>query len=151
MLILDDQSTDHTRDILHEIVKQNPNLIIIDGKPAPADQVGKNWACTQLAEQAKGDYLLFTDADTIHKPNCLKSIVTSLVGERADLITGFPSQQVCSWGERLLVPFFSWAMICFIPLGIAYCLRRSALYSAVGQMMLFRRDAYEMIGGHAGS
>jgi len=150
LLILDDESIDNTRVILQEIANKNSNLYIIDGKPKPKDQVGKNWACTQLAEQAKGDLFLFTDADTVYKPNSLKSIVTSQIGENTDLLTGFPHQQVHSWGERLLVPFFSWAMICFNPLWIAYRLRLSALSSAVGQMMLFTREAYFMIGGHAG-
>ncbi len=53
-----------------------------------------------------------------------------------------------SWGERLLVPFFSWALYCFNPLVLAYKLQLPALSSAVGQMMLFRREAYTMIGGH---
>ena len=150
VIILDDESIDNTNAILQDIAKTNLKLYIIDGKPKPKDQVGKNWACTQLAEQAKGDLFLFTDADTIYKPNSLRSIVTSLIEEKADLLTGFPHQQVHSWGERLLVPFFSWAMICFNPLWIAYRLRLSALSSAVGQMMLFTREAYSISGGHAG-
>ena len=150
VLILDDESIDNTNAILQDIAKTNSNLYIIDGKPKPKDQVGKNWACTQLAEQAKGDLFLFTDADTVYQTNSLKSIVTSLIGEKADFLTGFPHQQVHSWGERLLVPFFSWAMICFNPLWLAYRLRFSGLSSAVGQMMFFTREAYFKIGGHAG-
>jgi len=57
---------------------------------------------------------------------------------------------VHTWGERFLVPFFSWAMLCFIPLSIAYKLRNPALTSALGQMMLFRREAYLATGGHEG-
>jgi len=55
---------------------------------------------------------------------------------------------VHTWGERLLVPFFSWALLCFIPLELAYRLRLPGLSNAVGQMMLFRREAYLAIGGH---
>jgi chlorobactene glucosyltransferase len=150
ILVLDDQSTDSTRTILQEIGDQYTNLIILDGKPKPSGQIGKSWACTQLAQQAKGELLLFTDADTFHKPDSLKSVVTSMIGEKADLLTGFPSQQAHTWGEKLLVPFFSWAMICFNPLWVAYQLRLPELSSAVGQMMLFRREAYFTIGGHAG-
>ena len=76
-------------------------------------------------------------------------MVTVLLGEQADFLTGFPRQEVHGWGERLLVPFFSWALLSFIPLALAYRLRLPALSVAVGQVMLFRREAYLGIGGHS--
>jgi chlorobactene glucosyltransferase len=112
--------------------------------------LGKNWACVQLARQAQGDLLFFTDADTIHHPQTLRACVTALLGAQADMLTGFPRQEVHSWGERLIVPFFSWAILSFIPLELAYRLRLPVLSSGVGQMMLFQREAYERIGGHGG-
>ena len=121
---------------------------LLHGEPTTGNQVGKNWACSQLARQAQGELLLFTDADTLHRPDTLKIIVTTLMGEQADLVTGFPRQEVHTWGERLLVPFFSWAFLCFIPLALAYKLRLPFLSMAVGEMMLFRREAYLAIGGH---
>jgi chlorobactene glucosyltransferase len=150
VLVLDDQSTDGTLSILQEIACAHPRLSILTGSPAPEGQMGKNWACTQLAQQAQGDLLFFTDADTNHQPQTLRQTVTTLLGEQADLLTGYPRQLVQSWGERLLVPFFSWAFLCFTPLWLAYRLRTPSLSSAVGQMMLFRREAYRAIGGHAG-
>jgi len=92
--------------------------------------------------------LFFTDADTVHQPQTLNTAVTALLGENADLLTGFPRQEMHSWLERYLVPFFSWAVLCFIPLGLAYRLRLPFLSAAVGQVMLFRRQAYLAIGGH---
>ncbi|NJD61011.1 MAG: hypothetical protein FIA98_16575, partial [Anaerolineae bacterium] len=103
----------------------------------------------QLALSAAGDLLLFTDAATVFLPTALRRIVAAQQGEQAALITGYPRQVVGSWGEKLLVPFFLWAVLCFIPLWLAYRLRLSALSSAVGQMMLFQRSAYQAIGGHA--
>jgi chlorobactene glucosyltransferase len=150
VIVYDDQSTDATRSILEQIAREQPELKVTVGSALPEGRLGKNWACAQLARQARGDLLLFTDADTIHRPHALRSIVTTLSGEQADLLTGFPRQEVHSWGERLLVPFFSWALYCFSPLALAYQLRLPALSSAVGQMMLFRREAYQVIGGHEG-
>jgi chlorobactene glucosyltransferase len=149
VLVLDDQSDDETRSILEQIANCQPRLRILDGIAPPKDQVGKNWACSQLAHQAQGDLFFFTDADTLHQPGTLSALVTALVGEQADLLTGFPRQDVHSWGERLLVPFFSWATLCFNPLALAYRLRLPVLASAIGQVMLFRREAYQAIGGHA--
>jgi len=150
VLVLDDQSSDNTRAILEKLSHTHSKLKVLDGDPPPGSQVGKNWACSQLASKAQGELLFFTDADTFHQPETLKTIVTALEGEQADLLTGLPRQDVQTWGERLLVPFFSWALLCFNPLALAYRLRLPALSSALGQMMLFRREAYLKIGGHEG-
>jgi chlorobactene glucosyltransferase len=148
ILVLDDQSSDGTRIILEQIANLEPTLKILAGKSPPDGLLGKNWACVQLAQQAQGDLLFFTDADTLHHPQTLRASVTALLGAQVDMLTGFPRQEVHSWGERLMVPFFSWATLCFIPLELAYRLQLPALSSGVGQMMLFRREAYEAIGGH---
>jgi chlorobactene glucosyltransferase len=149
ILALDDQSSDATGAILEQMARTNPQLQVVRGSPPPEGYVGKNWACVQLAQQVQADLLLFTDADTLHRPDALRTIVTALIGEKADLLTGFPHQEVSSWGERLLVPFFSWAFLCFNPILLAYKFRLPWLSNAVGQMMLFRRGAYQAIGGHA--
>jgi len=148
VLVLDDQSSDGTKAILEKMAISQPALRILHGEPPSGNQGGKNWACSQLARQAQGELFFFTDADTLNRSDTLKTIVTTLMGEQADLLTGFPRQEVHTWGERLLVPFFSWAFLCFIPLGLAYKLRLPFLSIAVGQMMLFRREAYLAIGGH---
>ncbi len=148
LIILDDHSTDQTSAILANIAQNQSDLTIITGQPAPKSQTGKNWACSQLAMKSKGELLFFTDADTIHHPQMLSNAVTALIGENADLITGYPRQILGSVYEKLLVPFFSWAVLVFFPLGIAYSIKSSIFTTAVGQMMLFKRDAYQKIGGH---
>lgn len=148
VIVLDDQSDDGTRNILEQIAGSQPKLRVIEGAQLPKGWLGKNWACAQLATQARGELLFFTDADTVHQPQTLNTVVTALLGEKADLLTGFPRQEMHSWLERYLVPFFSWAVLCFIPLGLAYRLRLPFLSAAVGQVMLFRSQAYQAIGGH---
>lgn len=148
VLVLDDQSNDGTLAILRQMAESQPKLKVLTGSSPPEDKSGKNWACSQLACQARGDLLFFTDADTVHQPQSLQEMVTALMGEQADLLTGFPRQQMFSWMERLLVPFFTWASISFIPLWLAYRIRLQTFSVAVGQMMLFRREAYQKIGGH---
>ncbi len=150
VLILDDHSTDQTRSILDEIAQSRQNLTVLSGQPGPKNQIGKNWACSQLMQSARGDVLFFTDADTIHHPQMLKRAVSSLLGEDADLVTGYPRQILGSFGEKLLVPFFSWAVMVFFPLGLAYAIKSPIFTTAVGQMMLFKRETYQRIGGHEG-
>ena len=149
VLVLDDQSSDDTRLILDRMADSQPGLKVLSGEPLGGDWVGKNWACSRLAQQAGGELFFFTDADTFHQPQTLRAMVTALMGEQADLLTGFPRQEMHTWGERLLVPFFSWAFYCFYPLALAYRMRMPALTVAVGQMMLFRREAYQATGGHS--
>lgn len=150
VIALNDRSTDQTGKILGELAEGNPGLKVLEGQPERAGQTGKNWACSQLAEAASGELLFFTDADTQHSPQTLLSAVSSLEGEGADLLSGYPRQVLGSWGEKLLVPFFSWAVLVFFPLGLAYRMKNAIFTTAVGQMMLFRRAAYQAIGGHGG-
>lgn len=149
VLALDDHSTDRTPCILEELAQRDGRLRVLSGRPVPDGWLGKNWACAQLAEQATGELLLFTDADTAHQPQALREMAAALLGEGADLLTGFPRQETRTAGEQLIVPFFFWIVYCFTPLALAYRLRRPAIATAVGQALLFRRAAYEAIGGHA--
>ena len=75
VIVLDDQSTDHTWEIITHYVKRYPGLIrAVKGKPLPRDGWnGKPFAMQQLSEYANGDYFLFTDADTVHSRESIAS------------------------------------------------------------------------------
>lgn len=148
LLVLDDESIDRTRAILDRLAGCDSRLQVLAGRPLEPGWLGKNWACAQLVARADGDLLFFTDADTHHQPHTLRAFVTALEGEEADLMGGFPRQEVGTWGEKFIVPFFSWVIYCFTPLALGYRLRSPAISTAVGQALLFRRAAYEGIGGH---
>ncbi len=149
VIVLDDESTDGTPSVIREVKSGLPKLRILAGKPLPPGWMGKNWACNQLAEAASGEVLFFTDADTLHSPGTLTEVVRVMEGQQADLLTGVPRQDMWSWSERMLVPLFPWAFYTFNPLLVAYAVRFKELSAAVGQLMVFRREAYQRIGGHA--
>jgi len=149
VLVLDDHSTDDTRQIVARLAATDRRLRLLDGQPLPHDWLGKHWACHQLAQQASGELLLFTDADTRHHPEALADAVAALQSERADLLTILPRQEVVSWGERLVVPLIPWSVVTFVPLALAYRLAWPALVVGIGQFMLFERQAYQAIGGYA--
>jgi len=149
VLVLDDDSSDRTWQILETLATEDNRLHIIKGKPLPPGWLGKHWACHQLAQAADGELLLFTDADTYHQPDTLSRSVAALLAEKADLISAFPEEKAVSWPEKLIIPVILWSVFSFLPLGLAYHLRTPFLSATMGQMMLFRRQAYEQIGGYA--
>ena len=119
VIVLDDHSTDSTRSILDGIQKEQPALKIISGEPLPEGWLGKHWACQQLAGAARGELLLFTDADTWHEPHALRDSVATLIKEGADLLTMFPHEKVVTWGEKLTVPVLGFAPFSFVPIFLA--------------------------------
>jgi chlorobactene glucosyltransferase len=148
LIILDDQSQDGTGEILQRLQDEQPRLSVMEGRALPEGWVGKTWACHQLAEAATGEYLLFTDADTRHHPLMLPEAISIMLSQKIDLMTGMPRQELGTWGERLVVPFLSWIIFAVVPVPLARRVRFTYLSGAVGQFMLFHRNAYLKIGGH---
>ena len=149
VIVLDDESTDGTGEILEHIEAEDDRLRVIRGQPLPAGWLGKNWACQQLSQAATGDYLLFTDADTRHSPLMLRDSIAAALATHADLLSGMPHQEVKTWSEQLLVPILAWSFMAFIPLALAQRVRAAFLAISIGQYLLFRRSAYDKINGHA--
>jgi chlorobactene glucosyltransferase len=149
VLVLDDGSTDATEAVVTALAAGDRRLRVLKGATLADGWLGKHWACHQLAQAADGALLLFTDADTRHHPHTLRDAVAALIAEEADLLTALPWEEVVSWSERLVVPIFQWSCLSFMPIGLAHRLPTPALSAAIGQFMLFRRRAYEAIGGYA--
>jgi len=148
ILVLDDHSTDETRAILLELADTDVRLRLLDGLSLPPGWLGKHWACHQLAQFATGSLLLFTDADTHHAPDMLRDSTAALLAEQADLLTAFPREEVKTWGEKLSVPVISFGIFSFLPIPLVRLLRWPGLSVTIGQFMLFRREAYDAIGGY---
>jgi chlorobactene glucosyltransferase len=148
VIVLDDQSTDGTRLILDGIQKKYPGLRILAGESLPPGWLGKHWACDQLVSAARGEFLLFTDADTWHEPGVLRDSIATALNRNADLLTAFPHEQVISWGEKLTVPILGFALFSYVPVFLARWRIFSQLSITIGQFMLFRRSAFQAIGGY---
>lgn len=147
--VLDDDSSDGTHDILSALAARDPRLRLLAGAPLPQGWLGKTWACHQLAQAATGELLLFVDADTSFHPDALRDAVAALQADRVDLLSALPRHELGSWAERLVVPVLSWSIYALLPLGLVQHLRLPAFSAFNGQFLLFRRQAYERIGGHA--
>jgi chlorobactene glucosyltransferase len=149
VIVLDDNSTDRTWQILQEFALKYPGLTLLQGTPLPDDWLGKHWACSQLAQASDGELLVFVDADTYHEPGMLRGAAAAMVNEKAALISALPRQIIVSWSEMLSIPAFYLGMLCGVPLELTRLQRNPLLFAVLGQFLVFRRDAYEAAGGYA--
>ncbi len=151
VLVVDDQSTDETFAIVEllQSSRHDDRLKLIAGQPRPVDQtwMGKNWACTQAVAQATGDYFLFLDADVQLKPGCLETTVAFAEQEQIDLLTFWMTIVCACFAEWIAQPIIA----NLLAVGYEFASVNDPDHEkvfAVGPFMLFRRTAYEQIGGH---
>jgi chlorobactene glucosyltransferase len=148
VIALDDQSSDETGALLDELAARHTNLIVLHGsEDPPAGWNGKSYACQRLAEYATGEWLLFTDADTIHMPASTAQGIARADSLGVDLLSAFPRQINGSWSERVVVSF----ILDFLPLvglDLTAVWRGDSRVAANGQYLLVRAAAYRSSGGH---
>jgi glycosyltransferase involved in cell wall biosynthesis len=148
IIVLDDQSGDDTAAVVRHAAQADPRVRLLGGTPPPPGWTGKNWACHQLAAAARGDVLLFCDADVRLAPGAVDACLAQLRGQRADVFSVFPRQRTVTFGERLLVPLIDDVLLAFLPHPLLRLPVPSAA-TANGQLIMFRRGAYDALGGHA--
>lgn len=149
ILLLDDESTDGSAEIILQAIQGDPRLRLLRGTRLPAGWLGKPWACQQLSQEARGEYLLFTDADVRWKADALHALIGEAESSRADLLTVWPTQVTVTWGERLVVPLMAFSVLAYLPALAVHHTSWPVFAAAMGQCMLFRREAYQTVGGHA--
>ena len=149
ILILDDQSTDETWNIISDYARRYPDLVKAKkGAPLPADGwTGKAHAMQQLSEVATGDYFLYTDADTTHNKNSVAWAVTNIERHCVDFLSGYVHHELNTFGERLIVPAMYIMTALILPLWLIPNMKSPGMSFAIGQFIMFKRDAFEAIGG----
>lgn len=149
ILVLDDSSTDGTADILARIAAEDSRVRLLQGKPLPQGWAGKPFACHQLAQEARGSWLLFTDADTVHAPSMLRAVLGAALVSRAALISGFPYQRNTSIWQKTAMPIlFYFMLLCLLPFWWLQRSRGTMPSVAIGQFLFFSTNEYRSIGGH---
>ncbi|WP_038046867.1 glycosyltransferase [Thermus caliditerrae] len=141
VLVLDDGSEDGTAEVALNLGQGHPGFRLLQGKPLPPGWTGKNWACWQLAQEARGEVLVFTDADVLWQAGALGGLLEGL-GE-ADLLSALPRQEARGLPVAATVPFVMGGLFSFLPHPLLEALRM-----ANGQVLAFRREAYFASGGH---
>lgn len=149
VLMLDDGSTDDTAAIVQNIADKNPRIRLITGSQLPQGWRGKTWACWQLSQQADTEYMIFIDADVRLHPDTLRMSMGSALTQKIDLLSISPAQKAATLGEKLAVPLLNWLTISFLPLTLVPKLSYTSLSAVNGQFIVFRKEAYEKIGGYS--
>jgi glycosyltransferase involved in cell wall biosynthesis len=146
IIVVDDHSTDRTREIAQSFA--GPQVHIIEAGPLPAGWTGKNNAVTAGSSAARGEWLLFTDADTIHAPGSLARSLEETKRHGADLLSYSPEQIVKTFWEKAIMPvIFAELAASFRPSQVSN--PSSSAAAANGQYILIAREAYTAVGGHA--
>lgn len=151
IIVVDDRSTDETAAIVTSMATADAAqpIRLVRGSETPVGWYGKQWALAQGHRAARGDLLLFVDADTRHHPELLPRAVAALQSERVDLLTVIPRQELGSFWERLLQPHILFALGARIG-DVRRMNRTRTSWNAIanGQFILTPRTAYEGVGTH---
>jgi glycosyltransferase involved in cell wall biosynthesis len=148
ILVVNDQSTDATAEIAGDLAKSVPKLRVLETKELPPGWVGKNNAVWLGAREAKGEWLLFTDADTVHNKNSAAKALEIAQEHNAVMISFSPEQMMETWYEKSLIPYI------YCRLGSKFSFAEindpeKPAAGANGQFLLVRADVYGAVGGHA--
>jgi glycosyltransferase involved in cell wall biosynthesis len=151
LILINDASTDRTREIAAEAAGGCNGVILLDAPPLDLSDrggfTGKNNACWTGAQAALGRYLLFTDADTIHEMNDLSRSLREAEKHKAALLSYSPRQIVTGFWQRAVMPLVFSELASVYPSNEVNDPARS-LAAANGQFLLVERDAYFAVGGH---
>lgn len=163
LIVVNDASTDRTSEIASSFagvqhagvqgadakVEVRPTEVkLIDAPPLPSGWIGKNNAVAAGAGVARGEWLLFTDADTVHQAGSLARAVGEAEQRGVALLSYSPEQKVDSFWEKAIMPLvFSDLAAHFQPVLVSN--PASPLAAANGQYLLISRAAYDAVGGHA--
>jgi len=151
LIIINDDSTDKTREIAAEAAATHDGVILLDAPPLDLSNrggfTGKSNACWTGAQAARGRYLLFTDADTIHETNDISRSLREAERHKAVLLSYSPSQIVTGFWQHAVMPLIFSELASVYPSKEVNDPVRS-LAAANGQFLLVERDAYFSVGGH---
>lgn len=147
VIVVDDHSSDGTAEVVKQFAGRLPALSVLTGAELPSGWAGKCWACWQAAAQARGEWLLFLDADVAPQPDLLAALVERAEHASADAITLMPRQVLDSLAELLLIPAFQTILYGVYPLHVV-SKASSGIGFFNGQAILIRRAVYAATDGH---
>lgn len=148
ILVINDRSTDHTGEIVSEFSKKSPIPIkMITIEKLPAGWTGKNYGMFTGSRAAQGEWILFTDADTTHKPESLSTALMCAVQNKIDFLTLAPETESRSFWEKTVQPLAVGSLALWFQSDKVND-PKSKIILANGQFILVKKEAYENVGGN---
>src|SRR6266536_169747 len=152
LVVVDDRSSDGTAQIVERVageVSAGGRVRLVQGRELPDGWFGKQWAMVQGYRVARGELLVFTDADTRHHPELLGRAVHALESERVALVTVLSRQEMVTFWERLVQPHVLFVLAARVG-DVRRVNRTRVEWDAIanGQFILTPRAAYETAGTH---
>ena len=148
VLVLDDDSTDRTGEIVRGLASIDRRLQLVEGRGLPPGWNGKQHACWTLANEASQGLLVFLDADVRIEPELLVRMAAFRAARSAALVSGFPRLITITWLENLLLPLIHFILLGFLPMGAMRKTTAPSAAAGCGQFLLVEREAYFRSGGH---
>ena len=146
VIVVDDESSDSTA--AEARAAATDRVRVVSGLPVPPGWVGKSWACHQGFELARGEWLLFTDADVRHAPDTVGRVLALTERQRVAGVTLLPVIETAGVVERAIQPAAAVLIRSFVAPGLLVRSPRSPVAIAAGGFILVSRVAYEGVGGH---
>ena len=150
IFVVDDHSSDGTAGVVAKAANgRTDRLTILPGAPLPAGWTGKMWALAQGVERAaefSPDYFLFTDADIVHAPGSIGSLVAMAQTRGLDMVSMMVMLECSSFAERALIPAFVFFFFMLYPPGWVND-RGKRTAGAAGGDILVRAEALRKAGG----
>lgn len=147
ILVLDDNSTDGTAEKVLSLQKEDARVRYIKGKELIDGWRGKLFAMQQLFEASKGEFLLFTDCDTVHGNESVQFGLDILVKHKACLLSGYPLQKSTGTLTWALISVMIFNTVLYLPLRLQEKIQFPGFAMAIGQYLFIRRSALVAIGG----
>ena len=148
VIVVDDRSRDRTAEIVREVAAADPRVRLVQVRELPDGWFGKPHAMHVGAGQARGDLLLFVDADCRQAPHSVRAGVNTLIANGADMLSLWPVLEVHGFWENAVHPVAGSVLAAwFRPTWVNDPRRRTAF--ANGQYVLVRRATLEAVGGYA--
>jgi glycosyltransferase involved in cell wall biosynthesis len=149
ILVYDDHSEDRTAGVIDGFALRDARIRRLEPAPLPEGWCGKNFACSQLAAHAAGDWMLFLDADVRVAPGAAARIAAEAERRSLTMLSCWPRFAMSGFWENTLMPMLNFLVFCLFPAPLAYFFGHPSLGLAHGACILTRRDVYRRLGGHS--
>jgi len=146
VIVVDDRSTDATPRILASI--DDPRLVVIRGEEMPDGWLGKPWALHQATARARGELLMFVDADIFYAPGTISAAVAHIEQRKAAMIALLPRFELHGFWENAAMPQLAMSVFSFLPIWIGERRQIALLAMGGGPGNFVRRADYDAVGGH---